>query len=268
MFAQHPNDSKPQSATQIGAPLRHERILELLKPNNMVSVATLSSKLGVSAVTVRSDLDTLERKRLIRRVRGGAVGLRSVRFERPVELPSQHFAKEKERIGRLGASLIRNGQTVILDAGSTTLALARNIPQELIDIVVVTNSIDIALALHANPGVEVFLTGGRLKEANLVPPMAGLLLAEIHADIAFVCCAGVDVRRGFTNNDWREAELKKSMLHSANEAVAVADHGKIGHVGSAVIAGFDKIGTLITNSEASTSDIASLESAGLRILLA
>lgn len=257
------------------AMMRQDRILELVKSTETTSVSDLSAQLGVSAVTVRSDLDALERQHLIRRVRGGAIGVRPVRFERPIELPSQRFTEEKERIGKLAASMIRNGETVILDSGSTTLALAHQIPQGVSDVLVVTNCIDIALALHSHRGVEVFLTGGRLKEPHqrdsyrsLIPPMAGLLLAQIHADMAFLSCAGVDARRGFTNRNWAEAELKKTMLQSARQACVVADRGKIGHVGSAVIAGFDAVGTLITDTGASSAEVAELEAAGLRVLLA
>ncbi len=112
----------------------------------------------------------------------------------PVDLPSQSFSDEKERIADQAAALVRDGETVILDAGTTTLAIAHALPDTLTDVVVVTNGLDIALALHAHPGVTVIVTGGRLKRggrnarsSSLISPFGTTLLREINADLAFLC---------------------------------------------------------------------------------
>jgi DeoR family transcriptional regulator of aga operon len=254
---------------------RHERILETLNARGFVEVAALAEALGVSAVTIRADLDTLERRKLVRRIRGGAVALRPARFERPLDLPSQSFTAEKERIGEAAASLVRDGETIILDAGTTTLALATALPRTLTDVVVVTNALDIAVALQPHPGVTVIVTGGRLKKPgrnahsrSLISPFGTHLLREINADAAFLCCAGVHAARGFTNGNWDEAEIKQAMIASAIRVIVVADHGKIGHVGTARIAPLDGVDLLITDSGASAADIQALETAGLKVLVA
>lgn len=254
---------------------RHERILALLNEGRMVEVARLAESLGVSAVTIRSDLDALERRRLLRRVRGGALAIRPARFERPDDLPSQHFTIEKERIGAVAAAMVRDGETVILDGGTTTLALAAALPRTLRDVAVVTSCLDIALALHGHPGVTVIVTGGTLRKNNgrgsvrsLTAPLGTLVLGQINADAAFLCCTGVDAVRGFTNSNWDEAELKKAMIAAAGRTVFVADHGKIGHVGGARIAGLDEASLLVTDSAAPGTAVQALEAAGLRVVLA
>lgn len=254
---------------------RHERIVAMVAERGTVEVSTLAEVLGVSSVTIRADLDILEKRRLIRRIRGGAMALRQARFERSIDLPSQSFSAEKERIGAFAAGLVRDGETVILDSGTTTLALARSLPAELTDVVVVTNGLDIAIALRAHPGVSVIVTGGKVKTGgrnaesySLISPFGTMLLREINADIAFLCCAGIDAQRGFTNGNWDEAEIKKAMIDAARRVVVVADHGKIGHVGSARIASLDEVEMLVTDAAAPAADIQKLAAAGLSVAAA
>lgn len=246
--------------------LRHERVVE---------VARLSDALGVSAVTIRTDLDALERRSLLRRIRGGAMAVQPARFVRPLDLPSQTFAAEKERIGMMAARLVRDGETIILDAGSTTLAMAMALPQDLRDIAVVTSSLDIAIALEAHPGVTVMVTGGTLKRSgrnprsrSLIPPFGTLLLGQINADCAYLCCAGIDAARGFTNAHFEEVEIKRAMLAAARRTLVLGDHGKIGHVAGARIAALNEVSALITDTSAAPSDVQDLEAAGLRVMLA
>lgn len=260
-----------------GPPLlpRQQRILEILDRERSAEVVRLSEALGVSAVTIRSDLDALEKRRLLRRVRGGAMAVQSARFERPVDVPSQNFTEEKERIGSFAAGIVRSGETVILDAGTTTLAMAMALPRDLRDLVVITSSLDIAIALEAHPGASVIVTGGSLKKTgrnlrsrSLVPPFAALLLEQLNADCAYLCCAGIDANRGFTNAHFEEVEVKRAMLSAARRAVMLGDRGKIGHVAGARIAALGEISTLITDRKAAPADIAALESAGIQVLLA
>lgn len=259
------------------APLnhRHERILEMLGRERVVEVAQLSGALGVSAVTIRSDLDALERRQLLRRIRGGAMAVQPARFQRPLDMPSQSFAAEKERIGAMAARMVRNGETVILDAGTTALAMALALPEDLRDILVVTSSLDVAVALHGHPGASVMVTGGMLKKTgrntrshSLVPPFGALLLEHINADCAYLCCAGIDAARGFTNAQFEEVEIKRAMLRSARRAVMLGDHGKIGHVAGARIAALAEVSTLITDRDAAPADVQALEGGGLQVLLA
>jgi DeoR/GlpR family transcriptional regulator of sugar metabolism len=258
------------------APLipRHQRILDIIRREGMAEVARLADILGVSAVTIRSDLDALDGRQLLRRIRGGAMAIRPARFERPVDLPSQSYTAEKERIGALAARMVRNGETIILDAGTTAVAMALALPEDLRDLVVVTSSLDVALALHAHPGVSVVVTGGRLKKTgrntrshSLTPPFGTLLLQQINADCAYLCCAGIDAARGFTNAHFDEVEMKRAMIAAARRVVMMGDHGKIGHVAGARIAELSEVSALITDRDARAADVQALEAAGLQILL-
>ncbi|MFK7880849.1 DeoR/GlpR family DNA-binding transcription regulator [Roseobacter sp.] len=254
---------------------RHEEILEILTKNRVVEVAQLSDQLGVSAVTIRSDLDTLDRRLLLRRIRGGATSVQPARFVRPLDLPSQSFGAEKGRIGAMAARMVRDGETIILDAGTTTKAMAIAMPKELRDVVVITSSLEVAISLEEHPGVTVMLTGGTVKKTgrnplsrSLIPPFAGLLLAQINADCAYLCCAGVDANHGFTNAHFEEVEVKRAMLTASRRAVMLGDHGKIGHVAVAKIASIDEVATLVTDKGATLSDIQKLKAEGVDVISA
>jgi DeoR family transcriptional regulator of aga operon len=254
---------------------RHARILEILGREGTVEVSRLAATLGVSAVTIRSDLDALERRMMLRRVRGGAMAVQAARFERPLDLPSQSFAEEKRRIGAVAAGMVRDGETVILDAGTTTLAMAMALPPTLRDVMVITTGLDIAISLENRPGVTVLVTGGTLKKTgrnprarSLVPPLADRLLREVNADTAFLCCAGIDADRGFTNAHFEEAEVKRAMIGAARRSFMLADHGKIGHVAGARIAGIADVAGLVTDGGAAPTMVQALEGAGLSVTLA
>lgn len=254
---------------------RHERILEMLRKDRIVEVGRLSDALGVSAVTIRSDLDALERRMLLRRIRGGAMSVQTARFERPLELPSQSYGAEKERIGALAARMVRDGETIILDAGTTTLCMAAAMPEDLRDVVVITSSLDVAISLENHKGVTVMVTGGTVKKTgrnrrsrSLISPFAALLLAQVNADCAYLCCAGIDSERGFTNAHFEEVEIKRAMLSASRRAVMLGDHGKIGHVAGARIAGVDEVSRLVTDTGAEPAQVHTLEAAGLEVVLA
>jgi len=254
---------------------RHEKILEILARDRVVEVAHLSDRLGVSAVTIRSDLDSLDRRMLLRRIRGGATSVQPARFVRPLELPSQSFGAEKERIGAMAARMVRDGETVILDAGTTTQAMALSLPRELRDVVVITSSLDIAISLEDHEGVSIMVTGGTVKRTgrnprsrSLISPFATLLLAQINADCAYMCCAGIDAERGFTNAHFEEVEVKRAMITASRRAVMLGDHGKIGHVAGARIGSPKEISTLVTDTDAAPADVQALRTAGLDVILA
>lgn len=264
---------QPAEATALHA--RHVRILEMLEGEGMVEVTKLADALGVSAVTIRSDLDMLDRRQLLRRIRGGAMALRQARFERPVSLLGQSFNEEKQRIGHLAARMVRPGETVIIDAGSTALAMALALPPDLHDVLVVTSGLDIALTLQAHPGISVMVTGGRLKEGgrnarapSLVAPFGTLLLEQLNTDCAYLCCAGIDAERGFTNADFDEVGIKRAMIASARRVVMLGDSGKIGHVAGARIARCAEVTLLVTDEGAKPADISVLEATGLQVLRA
>ena len=249
------------------ATLRHQRILEILDEKGQASVAALVEKLDVSGVTVREDLKRLESQRLLVRTRGGALALPEKRLEMPVEFTSQTMVDEKRKIGRLAASMVQNGQTIIIDVGSTTTEMAKALPTDLSDVIVITNALNIALLLENHAGLSVVVTGGTLRplQHSLVAPLGTVLLERFNADIAFLGCNGVDTARGVTNTNLAEAEIKQAMIRSAAKSVLLADHTKLGCVASAFVADITAINLLLTDGGADTKVLADLRASGLSI---
>jgi DeoR family transcriptional regulator of aga operon len=256
--------------TAFGAVSRQKEITSRLRSEGKVSVTALADTLGVSVVTIRNDLDELERQQVLRRLRGGAIAVRPARFQRSLHPLHAAFEAEKQRIGEMAASLVRDGQTVIIDAGTTTLALARALPKALQDVAVVTTALDVALELEGHLGVKVVITGGTVAKPQrcLIPPFATTLLRQINADMAFVACSGVDAEKGFTTQSWEEAEVKHAIVAASSRVVVLADHGKIGHVATAKIIDLAGAELLVTDSGASGAAVRTLEQAGLNVIMA
>lgn len=265
------------TAETLPAPLRRERIRRLLEERGFVRVGDLRASFGVSGVTARADLDALVEEGGARRVHGGAVPVPAGEAGRPEREPSleESLAASvvpKQQIAQLAASLVASGQSVILDVGSTALAVARALVArtDLTDVVVITNGLSIALELEAAiPRFTVIVTGGSLRplQHSLVEPLAATVLRQVHADLAFIGCNGVDAERGVSNINLPEAGVKSLMLAAAERAVVIADGSKLGrthlgHVGP--VSAFD---TLVTDAAAGEAEVARLREAGLTVLM-
>ncbi|WP_346769230.1 DeoR/GlpR family DNA-binding transcription regulator [Planctomonas sp. JC2975] len=226
------------SVPDAGAPatIRRQRILALIGERGFVRVGELSETFSVSEVTVRGDLAVLEGTQGIRRVHGGAMP----RVTGPMQEPSfeealESSAEEKRAIARRSAGLVEPGMSVIVDVGSTCMAVARELVrrEDLHDVTVITNGLSTALELeNAIPRVQVIVTGGTLRplQHSLVAPLAAAMFEHVHADLAFIGCNGVDARAGITNINLPEAELKRDMVRASERAVVVADGSKAGRV--------------------------------------
>jgi len=254
----------------LDAVLRQQAIVDLLARAGVVRVTALAKELGVSAVTVRSDLDQLESRGALRRTRGGAIPIDLPSPELPLEEASRVRIADKRRIGARAAAQVRNGETIILDVGSTTTEMAKALPPTLRDVVVVTNALNIALLLESHPGISVIVTGGMLRplQHSLVNPYGTVLLSQINADKAFLGCNGVDPAKGLTNTNLQEAEVKTQMLRAARETIVLADHSKLLKVATARIAGLEAIHVLVTDHSADPEALRALTEAGLRVLVA
>lgn len=252
------------------ATFRHQEILEVLHRDGRLQVRQLAEHFGVSTVTIRTDLEYLEQRGLLRRTRGGAVPAETKRFELPLEETRQVHAREKERIGRQAAALVRDGETIILDVGSTTTELAKALPPSLKNVVVITSGLNIALLLESHPGITVIVTGGTLRplQHSLVNPYGTLLLQEINADKAFIGCNGVHPDKGFTNTNLQEAEIKRAMMEAARETIVLADHSKLMQVAAARIGPLEAAHLLITDRKAKSEDLQMLRQRGLEVALA
>lgn len=244
-------------------------MLATLEEREFARVDDLSEMLGVSEVTVRSDLEAMQEAGLLRRVHGGAVA-GPPRRERTFEQTTGAKAEEKRRIGQAAAALVTSGETVILDVGSTTAAIARALVarRELSDIVCITNGLKIALELEsAIPRFTVILTGGTLRplQHSLVDPLAGAMLDQIHADTVFIGCNGVNVEAGVTNINLPEAEIKRRMVKASRRRIVVATGDKVGEVSRSQLCAIDDVTLLITDTSAPQASVEGLRETGLEV---
>ncbi|PWB74562.1 MAG: Cro/Cl family transcriptional regulator [Holophagae bacterium] len=249
------------------AALRHEAIRREIEVKGRVSIAELKDRLDVSEVTIRGDLEHLEWRGVLTRIRGGAVASRDRTLEMSLEETSTTNRAEKMAIGARAASMVKDGQTVIIDVGSTTTEMAKALSPHLSRVVVITNGLNIALILEALRGISVIVTGGTLRplQHSLVAPMGTLLLDQLNADVAFLGCNGVHPARGFTNTNIAEAEIKQAMVRSAEKVVVLADHDKLGKVASAFVGDISGADLLITDDGADETLLRNLRSEGLAI---
>ena len=228
---------------------RQGDILTVLGKRDGASVGELSKLLGVSEVTIRSDLSELAQAGLLRRTRGGA---RSITVsERPLEQTSRQHAAVKRRIGTAAAGRVQDGQTIFLDVGSTTTEIARQLSPALRGVTVVTNGLNIALELERHAGLHIIVTGGSLRrlQHSLVAPYALELLGRIRADLLFLGCNGIEATHGVTNVNFDEAEVKSRMVEYAKQVIVVADPSKIGQVSRAHIVPVSRVQLLISGRQ-------------------
>ncbi|MFC5928265.1 DeoR/GlpR transcriptional regulator [Cryobacterium melibiosiphilum] len=277
--------SSPVSHHTNGLPatVRREQIQQLVIERGFVRVAEVRDAFTISSVTVRADFDALVAAGALRRVHGGAVPARdtdpaprgggATAREREFSFEESLAASvvPKQQIGALAAGLVESGQSVILDVGTTTLAIARALVAraELHGVIIITNGLSIALELEsAIPRFTVIVTGGSLRplQHSLVEPLASAFFAQVHADLAFIGCNGVDVERGVTNINLPEAGVKTLMLGAAERVVVVAEGSKLGRVHLGRVGLLTAFDTLITDAAADPDALLALRDAGLTVL--
>jgi len=251
------------------APERHQEILGLARAAGRVDVSTLAQTLDVTPETVRRDLSVLERQGLVRRVHGGAIPVERLGFEPGVADRESHLAAEKTLIAKAALAEVPDAGTVVLDAGTTTVRLAEQLPTDR-ELTVVTNSLPVAAVLAARPNITLHLVGGTLRGRTLaaVGPWAERALADIQADVVFLGANGLTPDRGLTTPDLGEAAVKRALAHAARRVVVLADHTKIGRSDFARVVGIDEVDVLVTDTGTDGGLVAELEDAGVAVVRA
>jgi DeoR family transcriptional regulator, fructose operon transcriptional repressor len=244
---------------------RRRGILELLAADDRAEVGELAARFAVSESTIRRDLQVLSQYGAVERTRGGA--LPPSRFEPSFGEKETVNRAQKAAIAQVAAHLVEQGQTVFLDAGTTTLELARALRSRP-DVTVATNSVPVAMEL-ANR-VRLIVTGGSVKEQTLalVGPLAERSIEQMHVDIAFIGMNGVSATAGLTTPTWEEAATKSRMIGAARVAVVLADSTKLGAVTFAHVAELDAIDLLITDETAPADQLVALRATGLEVRVA
>lgn len=249
--------------------MRRGRMLDWLREEGSARVSVLSQAFAVSEVTVRQDLQKLEADGHIAREHGGAY-LKSVPQQvRAMALAHQENREAKQRIGRAAAALVADGETIILDSGSTTTEVAANLLGRH-DMTVITNALNIALMLGAEPGFDVHMSGGQFKAPTL--SLSGERSADYFRDLyaqkLFLATGALDVGSGLSYPSLSDIALKRAMIHSAQSICLVADSSKIGVRSFCVLGGLDRVDTLVTDSGIGNDDRRAIEAAGVKIIIA
>lgn len=246
---------------------RRQRIKEILTLKKRILVNEMSGEFNVSPVTIRKDLEILEKRGILTRVHGGAIINHSSVQDLALTEKERIHTNEKRRIAELAESLINPGDTIILDSGSTTTQLARLLKFKR-DITVITNAVNIASELAASE-LTVILTGGILREKSfsLVGPIAEDSLRSVTADILFLGVDGIDFKYGMTTPNFLEARVNKIMIQVAEQVIVLADSSKFGRRSTGVIDNLQQVDKIITDSNISPSDRQKLKALEIQVLI-
>ena len=247
---------------------RHRRIEEILRERRVVRVSTLSEQIGVSEVTIRRDLEALERRGILERTHGGAVLTQRMRAEPAYVEAISSNPEAKRRIAQAAADLVDAGDTLYLNGGTTTLQVFRHLRAP--GLKVITNHVGIALE-SAEHDLDLLLVGGhyRAPSNSVVGPFATEALRRTHATRAYVGVEGVSVASGLTSPVAAEAEIARVMIEqSRGRVVVVADHSKIGTVADFVIAPLEAADTLVVDDAVDEEYRDRLVEAGVDVIVA
>jgi len=248
---------------------RQRRILDILQRQGAVRTAELTKLMKVSAVTIRSDLGELQRVGECEIIWGGAVSKMPASVQDSLlRRRGELNAASKQRIGKKAIDFIEVGQTIFIDAGTTTLEIVNNLPRNLEYLRIVTPSLNIAVAATYYPYVELVMPGGVLR--NLTRSLIGAQTIRsfemFNADLVFLASGGFSVENGVTTGNILEVEVKRTMVKQANSVVLTADGSKYGHSLSLNVAPISAIDTLISDEQLDDAAAAKLENAGLDVI--
>ena len=250
---------------------RRQEIIQTLSAEGSTQVLGLSERFQVSTQTIRKDLAFLEGRGVLVRCYGGAVAASAIGLtdEHPVDAKRGLHTSEKERIGRLAASMIKPGDAVILDSGTTTAEIARFLPERS-DIIVLTNDAGILNQLMKRDDVEIVLLGGRLRRKNMAfyGGQTESALDSLQVDRLFLGVDGIDLQRGITTHFEAEAVLNRKMARVARQIIAVTDSSKFGSTCLHRIMGIEDVDILITDAGAPEESLELARKLGCEVHLA
>jgi len=247
---------------------RRRGILGILQRDGRVLVKDLARHFRISQITIRKDLEFLDGQGVIQRTHGGALPVQTGALLDPTLREKEKLhRKEKALIARAAALLVEEGQSVVLDSGTTTTAVARRL-KDMARLTVITNAINIAAEL-AGTHIEVILTGGVLRKNSfsLVGPLAEQALRQLSADILFLGVDGFDSEAGLFTPNLLESEVNRTMVKIARKTVAVCDSSKFGKRSLCNIMPVTAVHEVITDKQIPKSDLSALREAGIKVTL-
>ncbi len=246
---------------------RQGRLSRLVEQRRRVTVIEICEMFGVSVATARRDLDTLAEGGRVQRVHGGAIVAQSAPPEGPVLERTLEQAEEKRRIGEAAAKLIEPKDSIFIGSGTTSLEVARNLPEGA-ELTVVTNSLLALNALADRDDITLVCLGGMLRhsEGSMIGHIAEQALKELRLHKVFLGVRALDVEAGLTNDYLPEAMTDRQILAAGRQVILLADHTKCGRVSSGFLAPLSKIHTLITDSGTAPDFVKNVRAAGVNVL--
>ncbi len=247
---------------------RRQEILRWITEQGRASVAELSQRLGVSEVTIRSDLQALAEQKLVIRTHGGAIPARNSHYEIALTMRRQRHVQEKSRIGQAAAELVADGDAVFVDSSSTALAILPHLKTRR-QLTVITNSLAAAQELQDAPGVRVVMSGGTFQPetASLIGLDGLAFLQKFNIQKGFFGAHGLSYPEGLTDVSPDEAEVKREMVRLCRQVIAVLDASKWGQVGLASFARPEDIHLVITDSDAPPDMLEQFSTMGIDIVV-
>lgn len=244
------------------------KIAEYVQSKSRASVQELCELFKVSESTVRRDLSVLENRKMLKRTHGGAIYTDSVSFEPSYIEKEDKHKEEKELIAKKAAEFIEDGDSLLIDSGTTTLYLAPEL-LKFKNLTVVTNSINLIKQLSTMQNINLMTTGGMLRTNTmaLVGPIAEASLNQIRVDKAFIATNGLDSKAGLTTPNIVEASIKNKMMSVAEKVFILTDHSKIGHISFAKFGNLSDIDACVTGGEISEKQNMEFKSKNIKMYL-
>ena len=253
---------KANSEHPLFAEERREQILRLLHENMKIMVPELCELFGVSPATIRGDLRDLEAEGKLRRTHGGAIPVSKIGFEPDSNMKEIEHIEEKQRIAACACSMIEDGDTIALDTGTTTMELAKLLPEKK-NLTIVTNDIQIAAFLETNAASHVILIGGVLRRGFpcTTGSMAVKELSALNVDKAFLASNAFTVKNGFTTPTFEQAEVKRVMLSISSLNIVLLDSSKLGRITFLKFADVSDVDRIVTDNGVSRKMLAAIREA-------
>lgn len=246
---------------------RRRKIADRLTTVGELDYASVVDEFSVSEMTIRRDFEFLEKDGIGRRVRGGIASVVSRSYEPPMPLRQAVAPEAKAAIGAAAAALVSDGDTLILDVGTTTLQLARSL-KGLRALTIVTASLPIAVELGNEPGIRMIVTGGTVRagELSLTGGLAEDMISQLNCDLAFLGVAGVSATAGFSDYNQDDTRVKRAAMSSARRTLVLADARKLGKVAFSAVARLDEVDALVTDGRLTNPEVKGLIDAGLQVV--
>lgn len=263
----------PDSASpgDVFARERQEHIVRIVQEHGRARVGDLAAQFRVSAVTIRKDLVLLESERRLVRTHGGAIAVDRSRPELAFEIRERLQSDEKLWIGAAAANLVQDGESIVMDASTTSLSVAHQLKARRgwSQLTVITNGLRLASELAGHPGITVLMLGGRVRwEAlSVVGQLGDGLFRRINVQKAFLGAAGFTLESGMADATDEEAQIKRSMVTAAREVIAIVDHTKWGRAAFATFCPTDHMSVILTDGRAPEGMVKALVGRGIDVRL-